>query len=57
MIGRPGGYLKLPEVEVQLGKTIFPNVFMIGDTICSGPGLEGVSHSAFALADVLTSRT
>jgi phytoene dehydrogenase-like protein len=57
MIGRPGGYLKLPEVEVQLGKTIFPNVFMIGDTICSGPGLEGVSHSALALADVFTSRT
>jgi phytoene dehydrogenase-like protein len=57
MIGRPGGYLKLPEAESQLGRTIFPNVFMVGDTSCPGPGLAGVSHSALALADALTSRT
>lgn len=57
MIGRPGGSLTMPETEVQFGRTIFPNVFMVGDTICSGPGLAGVSHSALALADALTSRT
>jgi phytoene dehydrogenase-like protein len=57
MIGRPGGSLKMPGAEVQPGKTIFPNVFMIGDTSCAAPGLGGISDSAFALADALTSRT
>jgi phytoene dehydrogenase-like protein len=57
MIGRPGGYLKLAEAESQFSRTVFPNVFMVGDTICSGPGLAGVSHSALALADILISRT
>ena len=57
MIGRPGGFLSTPGAEGQFGGTIFPNVFMVGDTNSSGPGLAGVARSALALADVLTSRS
>jgi len=53
MVGRPGGCLTLPGDESQFGRTIFPNVFMVGDTNSGGPGLAGVVHSAHALADVL----
>ncbi len=55
MVGRPGGSLTMPGTEVQFGETIFPNVFMVGDTSCASPGLAGVSHAALVLADVLTS--
>jgi phytoene dehydrogenase-like protein len=57
MMGRPDGYLKTPEAEFQSARTIFPNVFMVGDTSCPAPSLAGVSHSAFALVDALTSPT
>lgn len=56
MVGRPGGSLKIPGAEGEVGKTIFPNVFLVGDTNCSGLGLAGVSRSALDLADVLTNR-
>jgi phytoene dehydrogenase-like protein len=39
--------------DPRFGTTIFPNVFMVGDTVCSGSGLEGICTSALALADVL----
>jgi phytoene dehydrogenase-like protein len=41
--------------DLEFSTTIFPNVFMVGDTACAGPGLEGISSSALALADALTS--
>jgi phytoene dehydrogenase-like protein len=41
--------------DSRFGTTIFPNVFMVGDTVCAGSGLEGVCASASALADALTS--
>lgn len=53
MVGRP---CSSPGAERQLGKTIFPNVFLVGDTVSSGLGIAGVSHSASNLADVLTGR-
>ena len=34
-------------------RTIFPNVFLVGDTVSSSPGLAGISESAKALADVI----
>lgn len=37
------------------GTTIFPNVFMVGDTVCGGSGLEAICTSALALADTLSS--
>jgi phytoene dehydrogenase-like protein len=57
MVGRPGGSLAMPGVETGFGRTVFPNVFMVGDTRCSGSGLAGVVQSALALADGLTSRS
>jgi phytoene dehydrogenase-like protein len=39
--------------ERSFGTTIFPNVFLVGDTACSGSGLEGICASAMALADAL----
>ncbi len=57
MIGRPVGSLTMPGNEVQFGTTVFPNVFMVGDTSCAQPSLEGVTCSALALADALASRT
>lgn len=56
MIGRPGASLKMPGAEVQFARTIFPNVFMVGDTASSGLGMAGASHSASDLADTLTVR-
>ena len=34
-------------------RTIFPNVFLVGDTVSSSPGLSGTSESAKAIADVI----
>jgi phytoene dehydrogenase-like protein len=55
IIGRPSRFLSVPNNEDPVGQTIFPNVFMIGDTSRSGPGLAGVSSAALDLADHLTS--
>ena len=41
--------------DPRFGSTIFPNVFMVGDTVCAGSGLEGICTSALALAEALTS--
>ena len=53
MVGRPHGSLIISGAEAELGQTIFPNVFLVSDTNCSGLGLAGVSQSALDLADVL----
>jgi phytoene dehydrogenase-like protein len=34
-------------------RTIFPNVFLVGDTVSSSPGLAGISESAKAIADII----
>ncbi len=54
MVGRPCPSPEFPGVE--FGTTIFPNVFLIGDTVCSGLGIAGVSRSASILADALSNR-
>jgi phytoene dehydrogenase-like protein len=41
--------------DPQFGTTIFPNVFLVGDTTCAGSGIEGICRSSLALADALTS--
>jgi phytoene dehydrogenase-like protein len=56
MVGRPCSSLEFPAAEKQLGKTIFPNVFIVGDTVSSGLGIAGVSHSASILANALCDR-
>lgn len=40
--------------DPRFGTTIFPKVFMVGDTACAGSGLEGICTSALALVDALT---
>jgi phytoene dehydrogenase-like protein len=54
MVGRPSGSLITPGAEDESGQTIFPNVFLVSDTNCSGFGLAGISQSACHLADSLT---
>jgi len=39
--------------DPRFGTTIFPNVLLVGDTVCAGSGLEGICTSALALADAL----
>jgi phytoene dehydrogenase-like protein len=57
MVGRPSPSPGFQGQESQFGTTIFPNVFLVGDTVGFGLGLSGVSHSAALLADLLTDRT
>jgi phytoene dehydrogenase-like protein len=40
----------------QSGTTIFPNVFLVGDTSSSGIGIAGVARSAAAIADTISPR-
>jgi phytoene dehydrogenase-like protein len=54
MVGRPSRSLQIPGAGIQPGQTIFPNVFLVSDTNCSGFGLTGVSQSALDLAVALT---
>jgi phytoene dehydrogenase-like protein len=54
MVGRPNGVLNQPAGAAAVGATVFPNVFVVGDTIAAGIGLAGVSKSALELADFLT---
>ncbi len=54
MVGKPRASLQVPGAKVQAGQTIFPNLFMVSDTSCSGFGLAGVSDAALGLANVLT---
>jgi len=52
MVGRPSARVKMPGPS-ELGTTIFPNVFVVGDTGSEASGLEGVSQMALHLADLL----
>ena len=56
MVGRPCSSPEFPGVQGQFGTTIFPNVFLVGDTVSSGLGLAGVSNSASTLAAALSTR-
>jgi phytoene dehydrogenase-like protein len=56
MVGRLLGSLEIRGTEVHLSQTMFPNVFLVGDTNCSGLGVAGVSQAALALANELTDR-
>jgi phytoene dehydrogenase-like protein len=55
MVGRPGAHLKMAGPSA-LGATIFPNVFLVGDTGSETAGLDGVSQMALHLADLLHKR-
>lgn len=54
MVGRPSQSPNISVPEGELARTVFPNVFMVGDTAGSGLGIAGVSQSALTLADTLT---
>jgi phytoene dehydrogenase-like protein len=53
MVGRPCRSPESTGAEERFGATIFPNVFLVGDTVSSGLGIAGVSNSASILADTL----
>jgi len=55
MVGGLNEHLKLSAPN-ESGTTIFPNVFLVGDTMSAIPGLEGVSRSALQLADLIINR-
>jgi phytoene dehydrogenase-like protein len=40
-------------VSEDIFRTVFPNVFLVGDTVSSSLGLAGISESAKAVADVI----
>ncbi|HEY6046131.1 MAG TPA: FAD-dependent oxidoreductase, partial [Pyrinomonadaceae bacterium] len=50
MVGAPSGLDNPP----SLGLTPFPNLFLVGDTVSNGLGLEGIAQSALDLASFLT---
>ena len=55
-LGMVGGLPSTPgrmASQSQFGSTIFPNLFLVGDTIGPGNSVDVVSRSAFNLADVL----
>jgi phytoene dehydrogenase-like protein len=59
-LGMVGGLCVSPEFlgrETQFGATIFPNLFLVGDTAGAGIGIAGVSSSALSLADAIASRS
>ncbi len=51
MVGAPLGIENLTPLERP-----FPNLFIIGDTVSEGLGMEGVAHSALKVADQITHR-
>ena len=53
MVGRAVGSAEGPSIVVR---TVFPNVFLIGDTVSADAGLAGVCQSALDLVDLLTDR-
>ncbi|MDX6577638.1 MAG: hypothetical protein QOE96_3591 [Blastocatellia bacterium] len=53
MVGRANGSVGNPG---GTSRTIFPNVFLVGDTVSAEAGLAGISQSALELADILTNR-
>jgi phytoene dehydrogenase-like protein len=56
MVGRPLGTNNIAVKDGGVCQTIFPNVFLIGDTSGAGAGLAGVAQAAAALAAALTAR-
>jgi phytoene dehydrogenase-like protein len=54
MVGRPIHTSQISMAETEMARTIFPNVFLIGDTVCPGFGVAGVSRAALRIADLLT---
>ena len=44
------------ESKSPFARTIFPNLFLVGDTVSPGNGVDAVSRSALRLADVLAPR-
>jgi hypothetical protein len=40
----------------EAGRTIFPNVFLAGDTVSADGGLAGISRSALDLVNILMDR-
>jgi phytoene dehydrogenase-like protein len=55
-LGMVGGLCSTPaRMAAQFGTTIFPNLFLVGDTSSLGNGVEAVSRSALNLADALAS--
>lgn len=53
MVGRPTASLNLPEGEARMGRTIFPNLFLVSDTNAAQPSMAGVSASALKLAELI----
>lgn len=55
-LGMVGGLCSTPARQASkspFGSTIFPNLFLVGDTVSPGNGIDAVSRSALNLADVL----
>jgi phytoene dehydrogenase-like protein len=55
-LGMAGGLCSTParlKSQSQFWNTIFPNLFLVGDTVSPGNGLEAVSRSALRLSDTL----
>jgi phytoene dehydrogenase-like protein len=52
MVGRTVG----SGIAGEAGRTIFPNVFLAGDTVSADGGLAGISQSARDLVNILTDR-
>ena len=58
-LGMVGGLSSTPArlaSQSQFGSTTFRNLFLVGDTVSPGNGVEAVSRSALGLADVLIPR-
>ena len=55
MVGAPGSTFAGVSPDQKFSVTHLPNVFLVGDTVCPGSGLEAVCQSAFALTDHLVS--
>lgn len=57
LVGSPRGLAEGPDSNQPLATTLFPNVFLVGDTVSSGIGLEGIARSACELANSLARRS
>ena len=58
-LGMVGGLPSTPArmaSQSQVSRTLFPNLFLVGDTISTANGVDAVSRSALNLADVLAPR-
>jgi phytoene dehydrogenase-like protein len=59
-LGMVGGLCSTPAARMAspapFGTTIFPNVFLVGDTASQSNSVDQISRAAFSLAEVLTSQ-